>query len=210
MHDSSFCATNLPIPYNRSQTISVLLCCLLILIAGCTYTAESIHKKNINPEAFEQQQEAIPLVPATLRSEKKVDSILVQKAKRQLTTFCNQGVIKRYTIALGAHPVGDKQRKGDGKTPEGLFRIDYHNPNSDYHYALHISYPDEAHRKRAAALKADPGGDIFIHGLPNGMPTSQRHRLAKDWTRGCIALTNEEIMELARTVATGTPIRILP
>ena len=117
--------------------------------------------------------------------------------------------LKSYRIALGGQPIGPKQQEGDMKTPEGLYTIDYRNPHSDYHLSLHISYPGPEDVRRTDAQGVSPGGDIMIHGLPNGMRwLGMSHR--KDWTAGCIAVTDEEIEELWRIIPDGTPIEIRP
>jgi murein L,D-transpeptidase YafK len=115
-----------------------------------------------------------------------------------------ESVVRSYRIALGREPFGHKVQEGDGRTPEGSYLIDRRNPRSAYHLSLHISYPNEADRARAAALGIDPGGDIMIHGLSNG------ERKEGDWTRGCIAVTNEEMDEIWELVEDGTPIEINP
>jgi murein L,D-transpeptidase YafK len=96
------------------------------------------------------------------------------------------------------------------KTPEGLYSIDYRNPHSDYHLALHISYPAPDDVKRAAARGVSAGGDIMIHGLPNGRGWIGKLHRQKDWTAGCIALTDKEIEELWRITPDGTPVEIRP
>ena len=99
---------------------------------------------------------------------------------------------------------------GDKRTPEGVFYIDARQPNSHYHLALHISYPDAAHRARSQTVGVQPGGNIMIHGLPNGLgAVGASHRLT-DWTYGCVALTNEEIEQIWSVVPIGTPVEIKP
>lgn len=119
-------------------------------------------------------------------------------------------VIRRYSIGLGHAPVGPKQQQGDGKTPEGLYAISGRNPQSAYHLSLRISYPSAADIERARKAGVDPGGDIMIHGLPNDKSKSDKHRTTRDWTAGCIAVTDEEIEEIWRLVPDGTPIQINP
>jgi hypothetical protein len=155
---------------------------------------------------------AVPIPSAGLRlaPPASADSIVVYKRERTLLLF-NRGVpIRSYFVALGAKPVGDKERAGDHKTPEGLFYVNAHNPASKYHLALRLSYPDDAHRARAAALGADPGGDIMIHGLPKEFSDAGKNHLQNDWTNGCVALSNAEIEELWRAVPDGTPVHIKP
>src|SRR6201995_4886637 len=94
------------------------------------------------------------------------DSIVVEKGRHTLTLFQAGLAVRTYRVALGTQPKGDKVKKGDNRTPEGTYFIDFKNPNSKYHKALHINYPDAAHSARASALGVSPGGDIMIHGLP--------------------------------------------
>ena len=140
----------------------------------------------------------------------KVDRILVFKSKRVMQLLDDGTVVKSYRIALGGTPVGRKQQQGDHKTPEGLYTIVGRNPKSQYHRALRVSYPNTEDRTRAAKLGVSPGGDIMIHGLPNGYGWVGRGHLAKDWTDGCIAVTDQEIEEIWSLVADGTPVEIRP
>jgi len=94
--------------------------------------------------------------------------------------------------------------------PEGHYVIDWRNPSSAYHLALHISYPDAADAAAAAARDDNPGGDIMIHGLPNGFGVVGALHRRLDWTAGCIAVTDPEIEEIWQAVADGTPIEIRP
>ena len=134
----------------------------------------------------------------------------MEKAARTLTLYRGQDVIRRYDVSLGFAPEGDKQRQGDGKTPEGAYLIDYRNPNSAYHLSLHINYPSPADRAEAEARGEDPGGEIFIHGLPNGYGALIELFQGRDWTAGCIAVSNAEIEEIWSLTPNGTPIEILP
>lgn len=137
-----------------------------------------------------------------------VDSIVVEKKARKLTLYADGKPMRTYLVALGAKPVGDKVKAGDNKTPEGLFYIDARQPNSKYHLALHISYPDAPRRARAEAMGVDPGGDIMIHGLPNGLGAAGAAHRRNDWTNGCVALTDEEIEQIWSVVPIGTPVEI--
>ena len=119
-------------------------------------------------------------------------------------------VIKIYKIALGGDPVGPKVMQGDNKTPEGVYTIDSRNSNSDFHLSLHISYPNEKDRIRARQLGVSPGGNIMIHGLKNGFSQVGDSHTERDWTEGCIAVTNQEMEEIYRLVPNGTIVEILP
>jgi murein L,D-transpeptidase YafK len=138
------------------------------------------------------------------------DSIVVEKGRRTLTLFAAGLPIRTYQIALGTQPMGDKVRIGDGRTPEGLYHIDYKNPQSKYHMALHISYPDAAHLQRATQLGVSPGGDIMIHGLPPAYANIGAAHAQYNWTEGCIAVTDREIEEIWAAVPKGAPIQIKP
>jgi murein L,D-transpeptidase YafK len=118
--------------------------------------------------------------------------------------------VRVYDVALGEEPVGPKEREGDGRTPEGLYVIDGRNPQSRYHRSLRISYPGPEDAARAAKLGVSPGGDIMIHGLQNGLGWIGALHRTHDWTRGCIAVTNDEIEEIWDLVPDGTPIEIRP
>ncbi|MEP6729950.1 MAG: L,D-transpeptidase family protein [bacterium] len=139
-----------------------------------------------------------------------VDSIVVEKKAHTLTLFRDGKPMRTYLVALGGKPVGDKLRSGDNRTPEGVFYIDARQPNSKYHLALHISYPDAVHRARSQAVGAEPGGDIMIHGLPNGLGAAGASHRLNDWTNGCVALTDEEIEQIWSVVPIGTPVEIKP
>ena len=138
------------------------------------------------------------------------DSLVLEKSQRQLMVYYHGYLVRTYFVALGRSPVGDKERIGDNRTPEGLFYIQGRNPNSRYHLSLRISYPDERHRERAARLGVEPGGDIMIHGLPDDEAALGPAHRDFDWTNGCIAVTNQEIEELYRVIRDGTPIQIKP
>jgi hypothetical protein len=152
----------------------------------------------------------LPVVGVRLAPPSLADSIVVYKRERTLTLYLRGVPVRSYFVALGSRPVGDKISAGDDRTPEGLFTINAHNPASKYHLALRISYPDDAHRERAAKLGVDPGGDIMIHGLPLKFKDAGKDHRLDDWTNGCVALTNQEIEEIWRAVPDGTPIQIKP
>ncbi len=140
------------------------------------------------------------------RRDQLADMVVVFKSNRKLFLYKNGEPIRRFNMALGWAPVGDKIREGDGKTPEGVYYIDRQNPNSRFHLSLGISYPDPVDRASAAEMGVDPGGDIFIHGH-DGAGYGRR---PDDWTAGCIAVTNRMIEEIYRRVPLGTPIVIQP
>ena len=142
--------------------------------------------------------------------EKPADRILIEKKERRLTLLRGSEAIRKYRIALGGNPEGPKRCQGDERTPEGKYIISGRNKNSHYHWSLRVSYPNEADRAAARKLKCNPGGDIFIHGLPNGSGWIGKAHVLHDWTLGCIAVTNQEIEEIWSLVPNGTPAEIKP
>jgi murein L,D-transpeptidase YafK len=138
------------------------------------------------------------------------DRVLVEKSARRLTLLKNGITLKTYRVALGRAPIGAKEYEGDQRTPEGIYSIDFHKPDSDYHLALHVSYPEQRDVDRAAAQGLSAGSDIMIHGLPNGRGWIGRFHRRNDWTAGCVAVTDFEIEEIYRAVPDGTPIELRP
>lgn len=140
-----------------------------------------------------------------------ITHIVVEKAKRTLSLYAGDEIIKTYAIALGKNPIGHKQFEGDSKTPEGEYVIDSKNPKSRYFLNLGISYPNEADKAYAQNLNKSAGGDIKIHGLPNGFGFAKGiFKLYGDWTDGCIGVDNESMQEIYQLVPIGTTITILP
>lgn len=134
----------------------------------------------------------------------RADRVLVDKSERQLHLLRGGEVWKTYHIGLGFSPKGHKERQGDGRTPEGDYILDWRNPKSDYYLSIHISYPDAKDTARARKLGVSPGGAIFIHG------EHSLDRRKRDWTLGCIAVTNRAMQEIWLAVPDGTPITIRP
>lgn len=141
----------------------------------------------------------------------RADRILVLKRRRELQLLRGEAVIHRFRVALGRDPWGAKVRQGDGRTPEGLYRIDAMKPDSYFYRALRVSYPNAEDLARARKLGVRPGGDIMVHGL-DPMIAAKWHgdHWMFNWTRGCIAVTNEEMDVIWASVDLGTPIEIRP
>ncbi|KMK65440.1 murein L,D-transpeptidase family protein [Puniceibacterium sp. IMCC21224] len=134
-----------------------------------------------------------------------VTQVVVQKGARKMYLMHNQKVLKSYDIGLGFAPVGHKQIEGDGRTPEGVYYIDRRNPNSRFHLSIGVSYPNQLDRALAQNMGKSPGGDIFIHGRP-----PEFRKGGRDWTWGCISVTDREIEDVYAMVRDGTPISINP
>ncbi|MGH6989948.1 MAG: L,D-transpeptidase family protein [Stellaceae bacterium] len=138
------------------------------------------------------------------------DKIVIIKHRRLLLLMQHGHIIKSYPIALGPHPRGPKEREGDGRTPEGYYIIDYRTRNTPYYLALHLSYPNAVDRMVAAYFHTDPGGAIYIHGLPDGFADPDPVKFFKDWTEGCIAVSDPAIREIWDAVPNGTEVVIKP
>lgn len=148
-------------------------------------------------------QAATARAPAMAPTSERATRVHVDKSDRVLTLFRNDTPIANYRVKLGADPKGHKQAEGDERTPEGLYVLDYKNPNSRFHLSIHVSYPNESDRAAARAAGRDPGGEIMIHG-------GNRWWRFGNWTDGCIAVKDQEMEEIWRLVSPGTPIQIDP
>ena len=139
-----------------------------------------------------------------------IDRVVVSKTQRRLALYAGDDEIASYRVALGSDPTGHKTFRGDSRTPEGQYTLNYRNAQSDFYKSIHISYPNE--EDLAAATEADvpAGGNVMIHGLPNGREWAGPLYNLHDWTDGCIAVTNRELEEIWRAVPDGTPIEIEP
>jgi len=139
-----------------------------------------------------------------------VDNIIVTKSTHTLALYRQGKLLKTYRVSLGTGGLSPKQQSGDARTPEGTYLIVAHNPASSYHRALRVGYPTPAQTAAAQQRGIDPGGDIMVHGIRNGLGwIGPLHRL-RDWTAGCIALTDPQIEEIYAAVPDGTPITIQP
>lgn len=138
------------------------------------------------------------------------DRLVVKKSARKLFLFAGDTLLRSYGVALGKNPIGHKERQGDYRTPEGKYLLDWRNPQSRFYRSIHISYPNESDRQRAAAKGVHPGGDIMLHGVPNRYRDDQEFLISLNWTEGCIAVTNEDMEEIWALVADNTPIEIIP
>jgi len=145
---------------------------------------------------------------AVLALSSDVTHVVLLKSERKLQLLHKDKVLKEYEVALGFEPEGAKKQEGDGKTPEGKYTLDYRNPQSSYHKSIHISYPNQQDKEQARKRGLSPGGAVFIHGLRRPFGFLGKLHLLKDWTLGCVAVTNEEIDEIWAIVKNGTSIEI--
>ena len=137
-----------------------------------------------------------------------VDLVRVDKSDRLMSVYRDGRLVREFRVALGRGGLGPKQRQGDGRVPEGSYRITAHNPNSAFHLSLRIGYPTAEQIAAAARRGVSAGGDIMIHGLPNGRGSIGSRHTTVDWTDGCVAVTNVEMEWLYRAIADGTPVEI--
>ena len=142
--------------------------------------------------------------------QKTADLILIEKSAHTMKLMRGGEVLKTYKVALSTVPVGPKEREGGHRVPEGEYFVDRKNPASKFHRALHVSYPNTADVERARKLGVKPGGDIEIHGLAKNYAFLGSLHRQKDWTNGCIAVTNSEIEEIWTVVPVGTRVEIRP
>jgi murein L,D-transpeptidase YafK len=152
---------------------------------------------------------AIAPIPASASVPEPADRILLDKSEHRLTVFKDGKRVRSFRVALGRGGLAPKQRQGDNRVPEGRYRITGRNPASAFYRSLKIGYPTPAQRAAARARGVNPGGDIFIHGLPNGRGWLGSNHRRVDWTHGCIAVTNAELDWLWRNIRDGTPIEIV-
>ena len=138
------------------------------------------------------------------------DYVVVDKSDRKLYLYKAGRVLREFDVSLGLVPNGPKQREGDFRTPEGKYTLDARNANSDFFLSIHVSYPNETDRARARDQGVDPGGQIMIHGLPNEPRYDVRHYLDTDWTDGCIAVSNSDMVDIWLMTRESTPIEIRP
>jgi murein L,D-transpeptidase YafK len=141
----------------------------------------------------------------------KADRIVVLKRDRVLMLMRQDEVLRKFRVALGRQPEGTKVKQGDFRTPEGSYQVAGFNPDSYFHRAILISYPNPADVARARSLGVSPGGAIMIHGLDPAIAAKWRddHWLF-NWTRGCIAVTDREMDVIWQSVGLGTPVEIRP
>jgi murein L,D-transpeptidase YafK len=139
-----------------------------------------------------------------------VDRIVVHKAGRKMALYREGQLVASYRVSLGLAPSGQKQREGDFRTPEGSYRLTRRNAKSDFFLAVQVSYPEATDIAIARRNGWAPGGSIMVHGLPNFLKYPRDRYLNSDWTDGCIALSNEDMLDFWLLTGQGTPIEIRP
>src|SRR5580704_11722210 len=173
-----------------------------IVILGCAAVAFADGMPEAQPVMLTQT--------APLDSLPAVDRVVVKKSERRLVLMHGGNVVRSYHISLGLSPVGQKERSGDFRTPEGSYRVERRNPRSDFFLSLKVSYPNPVDLKRARSHHWDTGGSIMIHGLPNTLKHEPEYYESHDWTDGCIAVSNADMTEIWMLTPDDVPIDIRP
>jgi murein L,D-transpeptidase YafK len=176
----------------------------MILALACAAGAARADGVSQNPAPA---TEPVALSSASLPA---IDRIVVKKSERRLYLMHGGNTVRSYHVELGLSPVGQKERSGDFRTPEGAYHLDVRNPRSDFFLSIKVSYPNPADLKRARAHRWEAGGSIMIHGLPNYMKHDTEYYESHDWTDGCIAVSNADMVEIWMLTPDGAPIDILP
>lgn len=179
---------------------------LLLAVIGFAGLGASARADGLSPAAQ-------PVQPVAIRKTETLptaDRIVVRKAERKMYLMRGDTILRSYNIKLGLNPVGHKERSGDFRTPEGRYRLTRRNPRSDFFLSIQVSYPNDDDVKHARRNGWDAGGSIMIHGLPNTLKRPPDYYENRDWTDGCIAVTNSEMVEIWLLVPDNAPIEILP
>jgi murein L,D-transpeptidase YafK len=191
--------------------------CRRFLLALSCAAVLAVPAGALSPAAMAQESAAAPgpvRVNYTLAARPtplpSANRVVVHKGARRLDLLSNGQVLRSYKVALGLVPVGHKEQAGDFRTPEGRYMLTRRNPRSDYFLSIQVSYPSASDVKRARKNGVDPGGAIMIHGLPNRLRHDPEYYLERDWTDGCIAVSNSDMVEIWLLTQDDIPIDILP
>lgn len=205
--------------FGRGISMRVLAFALTVVLGaalGFPAAADVPRPPPAKPPQHLVQQSALSLsAPGEFSTPEEVqgpraDYVLVNKSERFLKLFSDGEEIAHFPIQLGKQPVGHKLYEGDNRTPEGVYYIDWRNPESNYFRSLRISYPNSEDRARAQSVGLDPGSMIMIHGMPNDVDYRLEVQNQDNWTNGCIALRDGDMLAVWEMVDVGTPIEILP
>src|SRR5579872_2131898 len=198
--------------YNSAMSLSRAILAAAVLgcglaVAGAN-TPAGPAATTITATTAAQRSARVALVPSP--DLPQIDRIVVRKSRRRLYLMDGDRVVRSYKVALGLEPVGPKERDGDFRTPEGWYRLARRNPRSNYFLSIQISYPNAEDMERAHTHHWQTGGSIMIHGLPNRLKNSPWYYQHNDWTDGCIAVSDADMVEIWLLTRDGTPIDILP
>jgi murein L,D-transpeptidase YafK len=188
------------VPYNgNTMSFRNLAGSLLLSLASLAHA-----------DALPESQPVMLTQTSPLQGLPTIDRVIVHKSERRLALMHGGNTVRSYHVQLGLNPSGQKERSGDFRTPEGTYRLERRNPRSDFFLSIKVSYPNETDLKRARAHRWDTGGSIMIHGLPNYLKHEPDYYTSHDWTDGCIAVSNADMVEIWMLVPDDVPIDILP
>lgn len=171
-----------------------------LLVIGCAGSVQAETPLQSSALVSSSVEAALPLA----------DRVVVRKSERRLQLMRNGVALRTFKVALGLRPEGHKQFEGDFRTPEGQYRLTRRNPNSEYFLSIQVDYPNQRDVVRARGQGLRPGGAIMIHGQPNTPKKSRDYYTNVDWTEGCIAVSNSDMVEIWLMTPPDTPIEILP
>jgi len=179
---------------------------VLALLVGMATPAAFANGKVQSAPATDPSASDTSAVPPQLLA----DRVVVRKSERRMYLMHGTTVLRSYRVALGANPEGPKEQEGDSRTPEGHYVLNRRNPRSEYFLSIQVSYPNDKDLQRARRNRLTPGGMIMIHGLPNELRREPTYYEKRDWTDGCIAVSDSDMLEIWLMTPLDTPIDILP
>jgi murein L,D-transpeptidase YafK len=181
---------------------------ILFLFSGCIYIANPNYKKG-NYKLSECKKEL--RLDQDFRPYQKIDQIIVDKSKRRMYLYKGKQKSDTFRISLSKNK-GKKIQRGDLKVPEGRYYITKKICHSKYYRMIYISFPNEKDKLEAQQRGVSVGSGITIHAQPfwNKNGKGDGYTLSKNWTNGCIAVTNKNMDRLWYAVDAGTPIEIRP
>jgi murein L,D-transpeptidase YafK len=190
---------------------AVLALALALAIGMAAPGASAIGKPQTPAtEAARAQVDASASDSSAIPAQLLADRVIVRKSERQMYLMHGSKVLRTYRVALGLNPVGPKEQEGDSRTPEGHYQLTRRNPHSEYFLSIQVSYPNDKDLQRARRNRLTPGGAIMIHGLPNDLRREPSYYEQRDWTDGCIAVSDSDMLEIWLMTPQDVPIDILP
>jgi murein L,D-transpeptidase YafK len=195
--------------YNPSNVCKCLFERQMKSTAGKLYVTAMLAAASFGArgDALPQSEQVVMRATGSLPA---IDHLVVRKSERKLFLMRGETVVRTYKVSLGLNPIGTKERAGDFRTPEGSYRLVRRNPRSDFFLSILVSYPNQTDLKHARRNHWDTGGSIMIHGLPNQLKHDPSYYESSDWTDGCIAVTNADMLEIWLLTPDNAPIDILP
>lgn len=176
----------------------------LLLCAALLVPAARAETPGLLPVVNTPGHQGVPLAGMP-----KVTRVVVHKSQRRMELLNGDQVLRSYRVSLGLQPRGHKEREGDFRTPEGRYYLTRRNPRSDFFLSIQVSYPNERDVRNARENGWEPGGAIMVHGMPNRLKHDPDY-YTRDWTDGCIAMSNSDMVEFWLFTDSNTPIDILP